>query len=133
MDGRVRIKIEGMEREYEAMHCEYAFQKGITRNGEVCTDVSGGNILVALPTTPTDELMRWVFDPLSLRFGEIILDDMNKESMETLRFEGGRCIGFRLHYEPTDLPPNVIVLLTIQVARIITDTINQKTNSYGIL
>ena len=98
MDGRIRLKVEGMEREYEALYSES----------------SGGNILVALPTLPTDELMRWVFDPLSRRSGALILDDMHGESLGTTRFEKGRCTGFKVHCEPADRPPNVMFLLTIK-------------------
>jgi len=103
---------------YDVMHCEYSLSKSITKKGEVNGDIMAGNIIVALPILPNDNIMSWVFDTGKKYNGEITINDGFRESLERIYFEEGRPVGFRLHYEPGDTT-NVILLLTINAQRII--------------
>ena len=128
MDGKATLKLRRPGKDnvqnlyfynYDVIHCEYSFDKGITREGRVRTEVLAGNIRVALPVLPTDELMAWVFDAGKKYNGEITINDAYEESLEKIYFEQGRCVGFRMHYEPSGTGQNVILLLTINAQRMI--------------
>lgn len=128
MDGRATLRLRKPGKDntqnlyfynYDVLHCEYSLDKGITRQGQVRTEVMGGNIRVALPVLPTDELMAWVFDAGKRYNGEITIDDAYEESLEKIYFEEGRCVGFRMHYEPAGEGQDVILLLTINAQRMI--------------
>lgn len=103
---------------YDVMHCEYALHKGKNYKGEVNSGVQAGNILVALPMLPNDNIMSWVFDTSKKYNGEISIHDAFEESLEKIYFEEARPVAFRLHYEPGD-NTHVIVLLTINAQRLI--------------
>ena len=104
---------------YELLHCEYSFDKGITKEGKVRTEVLAGNIRVALPMLPTAELLTWAFDRSKKYNGEIIVHDAHEESVDKIYFEEGRLVGFRMHYEPNEDKENVILLLSINAQRMI--------------
>lgn len=136
MDGKATLRLRKPHKDntqnlyfenYEILHCDYAFNKGITKEGEVRTDVLGGNIRVALPILPTPELLTWVFDGYKKYNGEITLHDGYEESMGKIYFEEGRCVSFRMHYEPSeDVSRNIILLLTINAQRIIVGQMEYK-------
>lgn len=105
---------------YDVIHCDYSFNKGITKGGKVRTDVVAGNIRVALPILPDNDILSWVFDSYKKINGEITLQDTHEESLGKIYFEEGRCVGFRMHYEPSeDQSRNVILLMTINAQRIV--------------
>lgn len=104
---------------YDLMHCEYSFDKGITKEGKVRTEVLAGNIRVALPMFPTTELLSWAFDRSKKYNGEITIHDAHEESVDKIYFEEGRLVGFRMHYEPNEDKENVILLLSINAQRMI--------------
>lgn len=104
---------------YDLMHCEYSFDKGITKEGKVRTEVLAGNIRVALSMLPTAELLSWAFDRSKKYNGEITIHDAHEESLDKIYFEEGRLVGFRMHYEPNEDKENVILLLSINAQRMI--------------
>lgn len=105
---------------YEVIHCDYSFNKGITKTGKVRTDVVAGNIRVALPMLPDNDILSWAFDSYKKLNGEITMHDSHEESLGKIYFEEGRCVGFRMHYEPSeDQKKNVTLLVTINAQRII--------------
>jgi hypothetical protein len=110
---------------YDLIHSEYSFHKKVNRNGEVLSDVMGGNIKVVLPVLPTDELLSWVFDHGKKFNGEIVINDANEEVIEKVYFEEARCVEFRLHYEPNDIS-NIVLLMTINVQRMKVGTIEYQ-------
>lgn len=129
MDGKATLKLRKPQKDnlqhlyfgnYDVIHCDYSFNKGITKGGKVRTDVVAGNIRVALPMLPDNDLLSWVFDSYKKLNGEITMHDANEESLGKIYFEEGRCVGFRMHYEPSeDQTRNVILLFTINAQRII--------------
>lgn len=136
MDGKATLRLRKPHKDntqnlyfenYEILHCDYSFHKGITKEGEVRTDVLGGNIRVALPMLPTPELLSWVFDAYKKYNGEITFNDGYEESMGRIYFEQGRCVSFRFHYEPSeDASRNVTLLITINAQRIIIGEMEYK-------
>lgn len=104
---------------YDIIHCDYSFNKGITKQGQVRTNVLGGNIRVALSMYPTQELLTWVFDSFKKLNGEITINDTHEEALSKIYFEEGRCVGFRMHYEPLIEKDDITILLTINAQRII--------------
>lgn len=104
---------------YDLLHCEYSFDKGITKEGKVRTEVLAGNIRLALPMLPTAELLSWAFDRSKKYNGEIMIHDAHEESVDKIYFEQGRLVGFRMHYEPNSDKENVILLLSINAQRMI--------------
>ena len=115
---------------YEVYHCEYSLNKDVTKAGNVGSDVWAGNMRVFLPILPTDELMRWVFDAQKKLHGEITVNDAWEETLEKVAFEEGRCVGFRLHYEPGKHIHNVVVCLTIHAQRMIIGNVEYN-NPFG--
>lgn len=103
---------------YELTHCEYALKKETDKLGRVCGGISSGNILMALPVLPDDNLMNWLLDVNKKYNGEITVNDAFSESLEKIYFEEGRPVNFRFHYEPGS-KINVMLLLTIHVRRLI--------------
>lgn len=139
MDGKATLKLRKPSKDntqnlyflnYDVIHCEYSFDKGITKEGQVRTEVLAGNIRVALPMLPTDELMAWVFDSSKKYNGEISINDAYEESLEKIYFEEGRCVGFRMHYEPAGSGQDVVLLLTINAQRMIIGDVEYK-NRYN--
>lgn len=110
---------------YDLIHSEYSFHKKVNRNGEVLSDAASGDIRVALPLIPNDELLAWVFDHGKKYNGEIVIYDTNEEVREKVYFEEARCVEFRLHYEPSETH-NIILLMTINVQRMSIGTIEYK-------
>lgn len=108
---------------YDVLYCHYAFDKGITNGGDVRTSARIGDIRVALPMLPSGELLSWVFDKTKKYNGEITTHDAFEESSDKIYFEEARCVGFRLHYRPTDNGSSVIVLLTINAQRVIVNDV----------
>lgn len=93
MDGRVILKLCKPSKDNtqhllfencEVMYYSYSLHKGISRAGEVRGDTQAGNIRIALPGLPADELLGWVFDSTEKRNGEIGMDDMTEESLENM-------------------------------------------------
>lgn len=137
MDGKATLRLRRPQTDniqnlyhenYEVMHCEYTLSKGTTKSGEVNSDVMAGNILVALPILPNDNIMSWVFDVSKKYNGEITIHDAFQESLEKIYFEEGRPVGFRFHYEP-GTTTNIVLLLSINAQRIIIGDTEYK-NSY---
>lgn len=137
MDGKATLKLRRPQTDntqhlyhesYDVMHCEYTLSKSTTRFGEVNSDVMAGNILVALPILPNDNIMSWVFDTSKKYNGEITIHDAFQESLEKIYFEEGRPVGFRFHYEP-DTTTHIVLLLSINAQRIIIGDSEYK-NSY---
>ncbi|MCL1941990.1 MAG: hypothetical protein FWF54_00330 [Candidatus Azobacteroides sp.] len=135
MDGKATLKLRGPSKDnvqnlyfynYDVIYCEYSFDKGITAQGQVCTDVLAGNIRVTLPMLPGDELMAWVLDAGKKYNGEITINDAYEESLERIYFEEGRCVGFRMHYEPAKGGRDVILSLTINAQRMIIGEVEYK-------
>lgn len=127
MDGQATLKLRRPQADniqnlyhenYALIHCEYVLSKSTTKEGEVNGDVTAGNILVALPILPNDNIMLWVFDTTKKYNGEITIHDAFSESLEKIYFEEGRPVSFRFHYEPGDTT-NVVLLLSINAQRII--------------
>jgi hypothetical protein len=98
---------------YKVIRCEYSFAKEVSKNGEVQSDVLAGNIHVTLPILPTEELLGWVFDNRRIINGEITINDAHEEVLEKIYFEEGRCVNFRLHYEPSGDMSDILLFLTI--------------------
>jgi hypothetical protein len=113
---------------YDVLHCEYSLSKTTDRAGRANSDVMSGNITVALPMLPNDNIMSWVFDPSKLYNGEVTINDAHSESLEKIYFEEARPVGFRFHYEPGDVT-NVIIMLTINAQRMIIGD-SEYTNRY---
>ncbi|MDR1347223.1 MAG: hypothetical protein LBJ63_02165 [Prevotellaceae bacterium] len=128
MNGRVILKLRKPVKDnpqhlyfenYQALYYDYSLQKTVNQSGEVRSNTQAGNIRIALPMLPTDELLSWIFDSTKKWNGEITLDDMEEESIEKVYFEEGRCVGFRLHYEPAGSESGIVLLLTVNVQRMI--------------
>ena len=105
--------------DYEVYHCEYAFDKGITKSGEIRTNIIAGNIKVVIPAFPTDELLNWAFDCWKRYSGEIAFNKLHEEVAEKISFEDGRCVSFRIHYESGSNNRNVVLMLTIHAKQMI--------------
>ena len=105
--------------DYEVYHCEYSFDKGITKSGEIRTNIIAGNIKVVIPMLPADELLNWAFDCWKRYNGEIAFNKSHEEIAEKISFEDGRCVGFRIHYESGKNNKNVILMLTIHAKQMI--------------
>ncbi|WP_029906682.1 type VI secretion system tube protein TssD [Prevotella sp. 10(H)] len=127
MDGKATLRlrrpltnnIQNLYHEsYDLLHCEYSLSKQVNKQGKVNGNIRAGNIVVALPILPDDNIMTWVFDVSRKYNGEISINDAYEESLEKIYFEEARPIGFRLHYEPGDTT-NVILLLTINAQHLI--------------
>ncbi|MDR1501099.1 MAG: hypothetical protein LBT43_01415 [Prevotella sp.] len=127
MDGKAALKLRSPKTDniqnlfhenYDLMHCEYSLKKSTAGDGQVYGDVMAGNIIVALPMLPNDNIMNWVLDASKKYNGEITINDAFCESLERIYFEEGRPVGFRLHYEPGDTT-NVILILTINAQKIV--------------
>lgn len=110
---------------YDLIYSEYSFHKKVSKEGEVLSDVAGGNIRVALPVFPNDDLLAWVFDHGKKYNGEIVITDANEEVIEKVYFEQARCVEFRLHYEPSETN-NIILLMTINVQKMNLGTIEYE-------
>jgi hypothetical protein len=135
MDGKATLRLRKPEKDnpqhlylenYELIHCDYSFHKAVNKRGEVCGDVLSGNIRVALPVLPTDELLSWALDSYKKLNGEITINDAFEESLERIYFEEGRCVGFRLHYEPGEESHHVVLLLNINAQRMILGEVEYK-------
>lgn len=127
MEGKATLKLRKYQADntqnlyqenYDVIHCEYSLNKTTDNNGKVNSAVRSGNILVALPMLPNDNIMSWVFDSTKKYDGEITINDAFSESLEKVYFEEGRPVGFRFHYEPGDIS-NLMLLLTINAQRMI--------------
>lgn len=127
MDGKATLKLRAPQvdniqnlyhESYPVMHCEYTLSKSTTQEGEVNGDIMAGNIVVALPILPNDNIMLWVFDTTKKYNGEITIHDSFSESLEKIYFEESRPVDFRFHYEPGDTT-NAVLLLSINAQRII--------------
>lgn len=108
---------------YDVLYCHYGFDKGITREGDVRTSAQISNIQVALPMLPSNELLTWVLDKSKKYNGEITIHDSQEESLDKIYFEEARCVGFRLHYQPSDTGSSVMILLTINAQRVIVNDV----------
>ena len=127
MEGKATLKLRSLESDnvqhlfhesYDVIHCEYSLNKSINHRGEVNSNVQAGDIHVALPMLPNDNIMSWVFDPTKKYNGEITINDAFQESLERVYFEEARPVSFRFHYEPGDTI-HVVLLLTINAQRMI--------------
>lgn len=127
MDGKATLKLRkplkdniqhAHHEHYQVLYCHYGLDKGITREGDVRTSARIGPIRVALPALPTGELLSWVLDHTKKYNGEITFDDSHEESLDKVCFEEARCVGFRLHYRPSDTGSCVVTLLTIRAQRV---------------
>lgn len=103
---------------YDVLYCEYSLKKYTDKRGKVRGNVCAGNILVALPMLPNDNIMAWVFDVSRKYNGEITINEAYSESLDKIYFEEARPVNFRLHYEPGD-SANLVLFLTINAQRII--------------
>ncbi len=103
---------------YDLLHCEYSLNKEVDKQGKVNSKVRAGNITVALPMLPNNDIMTWVFDVSKKYNGEVTIHDAFEEALEKIYFEEARPVNFRLHYEPGD-KTNIILLLTINAQRMI--------------
>lgn len=103
---------------YDLIYCEYSFFKHINRDGEVISALMGGNIQVALPILPTNELIAWIFGYKKYINGEVIINDTNKEVIDKIYFEEARCVNFRFHYEPNN-SLNTVIHMTINCQKMI--------------
>jgi hypothetical protein len=135
MNGRIILKLRKPVKDnpqhlyfenYLAVYYDYSLQKTVNQAGEVRNNTQAGNIRIALPMLPTDELLSWIFDSAKKWNGEITLDDMDEESIEKVYFEEGRCVGFRLHYEPSGAENGIVLLLTINAQRMIIGNVEYK-------
>jgi hypothetical protein len=127
MDGKATLKLRSPQKDnpqhlyhenYDVVHCEYSLNKDMDNKGRASSAVNGGNIRVALPMLPNDNIMSWVFDTDKKYNGEITINDVFGESLEKVYFEEARPVKFRLHYEPGD-SINIMLLLTINAQRMI--------------
>lgn len=127
MEGKATLKLRSpltdnpqhlYHENYDVFHCEYSLNKATDKVGRADSVVRGGNIMVALPILPNDNIMSWVFDASKKYNGEITINNAFSESLEKIYFEEGRPVGFRLHYEPGD-STNVMIILTINAQRMI--------------
>lgn len=127
MEGKAVLKLRSPEKDniqhlyhenYEVVFCEYVLNKPQDRHGNVNGGIRGGNITLALPLLPSDDLMTWVLDASKKYNGEITIHDAFSESLDKIYFEGARPVGFRLHYEPSDIHP-VMIVLNISVQKLI--------------
>lgn len=135
MDGKATLKLRKplkdnvqhlYHEKYDVLYCHYGFDKGITKEGDVRTAAQIGNIQVALPMLPTNELLTWVLDKSKKYNGEITIHDNHEESLDKIYFEEARCVGFRLHYQPSDMGSCVMVLLTINAQRVTVNDVEYK-------
>ncbi|MDR3286818.1 MAG: hypothetical protein LBT27_05195 [Prevotellaceae bacterium] len=139
MEGKATLKLRKPLKEniqnlyfenYDVYHCEYVFNKGITKGGDIRTEILGGNIRVVLPMFPTNDLLSWAFDSEKKLNGEISIHDAYEESLEKIYFEDARCVEFHIHYEPGTHIPNVMLSLTINARRMIIGDVEYK-NPYS--
>lgn len=110
---------------YDVVRCEYSLSKNINSQGEVCNEVVAGCIHVTLPVFPTDEIMVWVFDEARKYNGEVTINDANKESLDKVYFEEGRCVGFRFHYDAKE-EHGILLSLQINARRMIIGEVEYK-------
>jgi hypothetical protein len=87
--------------DYDVYHCEYSFDKGITKSGEIRTDIIAGHIKVQIAMLPSDELLHWAFDCQKRFSGEISFIAAHEEVVDKISFEDGRCVAFRMQYDPS--------------------------------
>lgn len=135
MDGQATLKLRKPLKEniqhlyhekYDVLYCHYSLDKGITREGDVRTSARIGDIRVALPMLPTGELLSWALDKTKKYNGEITIHDAHEESLDKIYFEEARCVGFRLHYRPSDTGSSVITLLTINAQKVTVGDVQYK-------
>lgn len=127
MEGKATLKLRKPQTDniqnlyhesYDVLYCEYSLKKYTDKKGKVRGDVCAGNIFVALPLLPSDDIMTWIFDVSRKYNGEITINEMHNESLDKIYFEEARPVNFRLHYEPGD-NANLVLLLTINAQRMV--------------
>ena len=127
MDGRATLSLRSPQKDntqhlyheyYDVLHCNYSLSKSTSENGQVTSDIRSGNITVALPMLPNEDILKWLFDTQRKYNGEITINNGEDESLEKIYFEEGRPTSFRFHYEPSETT-NVLLILTINAQRLI--------------
>lgn len=127
MDGKATLSLRSPQKEniqylyhenYDVLYCNYSLGKNINENGQITSDIRSGNITVALPMLPNENIMGWLFDTQRKYNGEITINNGHDESLEKIYFEEGRPVNFRFHYEPGDTT-NILLVLTINAQRLI--------------
>ena len=102
--------------QYNILNCEYELNRGVDKNGEICTFLKGGIITLDLVDLPTDFLMGWIFDHMKKYNGEVTIFETVQETMEQIYFEDARCIDFKMEYKVGKIP-YVITKLTLAVGK----------------
>lgn len=106
------------EEKYDVLSCEYQFDKGVNRVGEVNTGIEGGIIKLLITGIPSDALLGWVFDHTKRFNGEVtIIDPKKGTTLEQVYFEEARCHDFSLDYDP-ELNKGVMMGLKISSCHI---------------
>jgi hypothetical protein len=95
---------------YELLTCNYQFNKGITRNGEICTGLKGGTLTLSIIGKPTVELLGWMFGHVKRYNGEVTVMDTEEETLEQVYFEEARCTDLTLSYKANGKPHTVTTL-----------------------
>lgn len=83
---------------YELSVCNYTFNRGVDKKGEVQTKVHGGIIKLGIVGVPTDELIEWGMKSRIYKDGAIIFHDLEGQSVEKLKFYNAACINIDINY-----------------------------------
>lgn len=98
---------------FNVVNCDYQLERGINKNGEVCTSLKGGIITLDISDLPTKNMMGWVFDHMKKYDGEISICDVEFEPIEQIYFEKARCVDFSIDYKVGRLPYTLIRLTIV--------------------
>ncbi len=102
---------------FDVTFCEYELSKQTNRQGEADSVLMAGNIKLAIPSLPREELMKWLFDVNRIEDGEITTHNIHSEVVEKIYFEEARIVGFRFHYESIGMQ-SATTIITINAQRI---------------
>jgi len=91
-----RLHIQGHEREEDGiplLSCEYSFKQEVDERGLPTSMVKGGLINLAFISIDDSEIMYWMINSQSDKFGKIEFSGEEGEKVfKTIEFEDARCV-----------------------------------------
>lgn len=101
---------------YKLLECDYSFMKETEKNGEVKSQVKGGDITLRVSSSSTNSLFRWFASTREKTNGEILITGNDRKQKCLLKFKDARCTGFRMQCSSTKKVP--VLILTISSPKI---------------
>jgi len=91
---KATLSVNGTD--YDVVNCSYSFNQTIGDDGRPTSDVTGGQISVAVMSSGDTSLVEWMTDPSKVYDGKVSFFqfDNSDQVLKELNFTKGFCVGY---------------------------------------